>query len=251
MSRTTDLADLGTWQDYVRQPIMFTEAVRGGPLVWPAGATHLHGDPLGPVRHAHDGAAEYYFVLSGACLVEIAGEERVATAGDLVYIPADAPHNLLHEVGGADAWTYIMVAPNFANNKWRTSGYLANEESPRMTVTRPLDGDNSASKNPFPADVILVERGESLTRISSTAELVYLVAEGQCHTRVGPCRAISARAIRYTSCGISSMRSLLLPNGRAFSASRVHSYRSLGLSSDPVANNISTDLRGNGAYAQG
>ena len=185
MSARTDLADLGTWQDYVRQPIMFTEAVRGGPLVWPAGATHLHGDPLGPVRHAHDGAAEYYFVLSGACLVEIAGEERVASAGDLVYIPANAPHNLLHEIGGADAWTYIMVAPNFANNKWRTTGYLSDEESPKMTVTRPLDGDNSASENPFSADVIMVKRGEPLTRISSTAELVYLVVEGRCHTRVG------------------------------------------------------------------
>jgi quercetin dioxygenase-like cupin family protein len=180
-----NLADLGTWQEYVRQPIMFTEAVCGGPLVWPAGSTHLYGDPLGPVRHAHDGAAEYYFVLSGACLVEVGGEERAASAGDLVYIPADAPHNLLHEVGGVDAWTYIMVAPNHAHNKWRTSGYLSDEESPKMTVTRPLDGDNSACENPFPADTITVRRGQPVYRTSSSAELVYLAVEGQCHVRVG------------------------------------------------------------------
>jgi quercetin dioxygenase-like cupin family protein len=182
---TKDLTGLGTWQDYVRQPLLFTEAVRGGPLVWPAGSTHLHGDPLGPVRHAHDGAAEYYFVLSGACLVEVAGEERVASAGDLVYIPADAPHNLLHEVGGVDAWTYIMVAPNYAHNKWRTSGYLSDEESPKMSVTRPLEGDDSAERNPFPAEVITVIRGEPVARTSSTEELVYLVVEGECHFRVG------------------------------------------------------------------
>jgi quercetin dioxygenase-like cupin family protein len=182
---SNDLAGLGTWQEYVRQPLMFTEAVRGGPLVWPAGSTHLHGDPLGPVRHAHDGAAEYYFVLSGACLVEVAGEERVANAGDLVYIPADAPHNLLHEVGGVDAWTYIMVAPNFAHNKWRTSDYLSDDESPKMSVTRPLEGDDSALSNPFPAEVVTVERGRPLARVSNDAELVYLVVEGECHFRAG------------------------------------------------------------------
>ena len=75
------------WQDWVRQQLIFTEALRGGPLVWPAGSTHLAGDPLGPVRHAHDDAAEYYYVLSGACMVEVGGEERVANTGDLVYIP--------------------------------------------------------------------------------------------------------------------------------------------------------------------
>ena len=185
MTTTGDLENLGTWRDYVRQPIMFTEAVRGGPLVWPAGSTHLHGDPLGPVRHAHDGAAEYYFVLSGGCLVEVGGEERVATAGDLVYIPAGAPHNLLHEVGGVDAWTYIMVAPNFAHNKWRTRGLLSDDESPKMTVTRPLEGDNSASDNPFPADVVTLARGQQYSRTSTTSELVYLVTEGECHMRVG------------------------------------------------------------------
>ena len=175
----------GAWQEYVRQPLMFTEAVRGGPLVWPAGSTHLHGDPLGPVRHAHDGAAEYYFVLSGACLVEVGGEERVAETGDLVYIPADAPHNLLHEVGGEDAWTYIMVAPNVAANKWRTTDLLADDESPKMTVTRPLEGDDSASRNAFPADLVVAERGQPIAHASTDAELVYLVVHGECHVRVG------------------------------------------------------------------
>jgi quercetin dioxygenase-like cupin family protein len=185
MTDTSDNPGIGTWQDYVRQPIMFTEAVRGGPLVWPAGSTHLHGDPLGPVRHVHDGAAEYYYVLSGACLVEVGGEERVASEGDLVYIPADAPHNLLHEVGGVDAWTYIMVAPNFAENKWRTTDLLSDEESPKMSVTRPLEGDGGAAANPFPAEVVTVARGTSVARSSSTGELVYLVVEGECHFRSG------------------------------------------------------------------
>src|ERR671930_457975 len=90
--------ELGSWQDWARQRLVFTEAVRGGPLVWPVGAEHLAGDPLGPVRHAHDDAAEYYFVLSGQCLVEVAGEERFARdeprlvasdTAELVYLVVD------------------------------------------------------------------------------------------------------------------------------------------------------------------
>jgi mannose-6-phosphate isomerase-like protein (cupin superfamily) len=164
---------------------MFTEAFRGGPLVWPAGSTHLHGDPLGPVRHVHDGAAEYYFALSGSGLVEVGGEERVANAGDLVYIPADAPHNFLGEVGNVDAWIYVLVAPNFAHNKWRTTDLIPDEQSPKMTVTRPLEGDVSAARNPFPAEVVTVRRGEPQTTTSDSAERVYLVVEGEAHVRAG------------------------------------------------------------------
>src|SRR5258706_559398 len=157
-TRMTPLTNLGLWQDWVRQQLIFTEALRGGPLVWPAGDTHLFGDPLGPVRHAHDDAAEYYFVLSGACLVEVGGEERVANTGDLVYIPANAPHNLFTEVGGEDAWRFVLVSRNLAHNKWRTSDYLPGTESLRMSVTRPLEGDRSSASDPFPADVIEVAR---------------------------------------------------------------------------------------------
>jgi mannose-6-phosphate isomerase-like protein (cupin superfamily) len=183
--RMTPLTNLGLWQDWVRQQLIFTEALRGGPLVWPAGDNHLFGDPLGPVRHAHDDAAEYYFVLSGACLVEVGGEERVAKAADLVYIPANAPHNLLTEVGGEDAWVFVLVSPNFAHNKWRTSDYLPGTESLRMSITRPLEGDRSSASNPFPADLVEVGRGIPLPAVSHTAEYVYLVVDGECHVRVG------------------------------------------------------------------
>jgi quercetin dioxygenase-like cupin family protein len=185
MSDQQALEGLGTWQDWLRQQLIFTEAVRGGPLVWPAGGSHLQGDVLGPVRHAHDDAAEYYFVLSGACLVEVGGEERVAAAGDLVYIPPDAPHNLLSEVGGQDAWVFVLVSPNFAHNKWRTADYLPGSESLRMTVTRPLDGDGSAASKPFPARLVSVERSRPHREASDEGEIVYLVASGRCHVRVG------------------------------------------------------------------
>ena len=185
----TATANLGMWQDWVRQQLIFTEALRGGPLVWPAGSTHLAGDPLGPVRHAHDDAAEYYYVLSGACMVEVGGEERVANTGDLVYIPADAPHNLLNEVGGEDAWVYVLVAPNFAHNKWRTSDYLPGTEDYRMTITRPLDGDDSAASNPFPASLVTVERDAPRA--------------ARCHTPPSWCTWCSRASATCASAGMS------------------------------------------------
>ena len=178
-------ADLGSWQEWVRQGLLFTEAVRGGPLVWPVGATHLHGDPLGPIRHAHDDADEYYFILSGQCLVEVGGEERVATAGDLVYIPANAPHNLLGEVGGSDAWAFILVAPNLTHNKWRLSDFLPGSEELRMTVSRPLGGDDSARNHTFAAEAVHVPGATSLVKMADRGELVGLVTEGRAHVRVG------------------------------------------------------------------
>jgi glyoxylate utilization-related uncharacterized protein len=184
-SSTSATADLGPWSEWVRQGLLFTEAVRGGPLVWPVGETHLHGDPLGPIRHAHDDAEEYYFVLSGRCLVEIGGEERIAETGDLVFIPANAPHNLLGEVGGADAWVFVLVAPNLTHNKWRLSDFLPGSEDLRMTVSRPLEGDEGARKNTFAAETVRVSRGEPLTTASQSGELVGLVTGGHAHVRVG------------------------------------------------------------------
>jgi quercetin dioxygenase-like cupin family protein len=176
---------LGSWQEWVLQGLLFTEAVRGGPLVWPAGAAHLHGDPLGPIRHAHDDAEEYYFILSGQCLVEVGGEERVAAAGDLVHIPANAPHNFLGEVGESDAWAFILVAPNVAHNKWRLSDFLPGSEDLRMTITRPLDGDDSARGNAFGAETVQVAPGSSFAETASGGEVVGLVTDGRAHVRAG------------------------------------------------------------------
>jgi quercetin dioxygenase-like cupin family protein len=153
--------------------------------VWPVGAANLFGDPLGPTRHAHDDAEEYYFFLSGRCLVEIGGEERVVGPGDLVHIPADAPHNLLGEVGGDDVWSFILVAPNLAHNKWRLSDFLPGSEDLRMTVTRPLEGDATAAGNAFSAEAVHVDAGAPFAASASDGELVGIVTAGRAHVRWG------------------------------------------------------------------
>ena len=167
------------------QQLVFTEAFRGGPLVWLAGEDRLHGDPLGPVRHAHDDAAEYYYVFRGECLVEVSGKERIARAGDLVYIPPDAPHNLLG-VPDHEAWTFILVSPNLMHNKWRTANYLPGTESLQMAVSRPFEGDDSAALNTFAARTIHVAAGQQGRVLTSeSAEQICLVVDGRIKVKVG------------------------------------------------------------------
>ena len=147
-----------------------------GPAGLAGRVDHLEGDPLGPVRHVHDDAAEYYYVLSGACLVEVGGEERVATPA--TWSTSRPTHPTTSSARSVERLLDVrLVAPNFA----ATSGVRpisSRTESAKMTITRPLDGDDAASGNPFLAALVTVDRGQSQFRTSPTAELVYLVAEG-------------------------------------------------------------------------
>src|ERR1700733_12991733 len=116
----------------------FTEAGRGGSLPWRVGGSKLEGDALGPVRHAHDDAAEYYFMFSGSAHVETGGEEFVLEEGQLGYIPPDAPHNFLGPASDRDACFFCVVAPNLVANKWRVKDFLPGTESLRMAVATPF-----------------------------------------------------------------------------------------------------------------
>jgi mannose-6-phosphate isomerase-like protein (cupin superfamily) len=123
-------------------PFVFTEAARGGPWVWRVGAEQFEGEPLGPVRHAHDDAAEYYYMFSGAAHVETGGEELVLEEGQLGYIPPDAPHNFLGPAGDRDACLFCVIAPNLVDNKWRVGDWLPGSDSLRMAVATPFEDDS-------------------------------------------------------------------------------------------------------------
>jgi mannose-6-phosphate isomerase-like protein (cupin superfamily) len=47
------------------------------------------------------------------------------------------------------------------------------------------DWDTLSASNPFPADLVEVERGSPLSSVSRTSEVVYLVVSGRCQVRVG------------------------------------------------------------------
>ena len=45
--------------------------------------------------HSHDGADKVYFVVSGKARMTVGDETREATAGDLVWAPAQVPHGVV------------------------------------------------------------------------------------------------------------------------------------------------------------
>lgn len=157
----------------------FTEACRGGALAWRVGAEKLEGDALGPVRHAHDGAGEYYFMFSGSAHVETGGEEFVLEEGELGYIPPDAPHNFLGPASDKDACLFCVIGPNFADNKWRVKDFRSGSEKLRMAVARPWEDEELPGGGTLSAQALTLAPDDEPVEVRPTnREIVYLVVDG-------------------------------------------------------------------------
>lgn len=160
-------------------PFFFTEAARGGPWVWRLGAEKFEGEPLGPVRHAHDDAAEYYYMFSGSAHVETGGEEFVLEEGQLGYIPPDAPHNFFGPAGDRDACLFCVIAPNLVDNKWRVTDWRPGSESLRMAVATPFLDESLPGDAKLSARAVELAPDDQRIELAATGfETVYLVLEG-------------------------------------------------------------------------
>ena len=65
------------------------------------------GGFTGEEHGAHSGVEQIYYVISGTMAVHIAGEDLVAGAGSLVYIPRGAKH--YHRNSGKDNLVFLTV----------------------------------------------------------------------------------------------------------------------------------------------
>lgn len=168
-----------------RDGFFFTEAGRGGSLAWRVGADKLEGDALGPVRHAHDDAGEYYFMFSGSAHVETGGEEFVLEEGELGYIPPDAPHNFLGPASDKDACLFCVIGPNFADNKWRVKDFVPGSERLRMAVARPWHDDELPGGGTLSAQALTFDAGaDPVEVLPKDLEIVYLVVDGALDIRL-------------------------------------------------------------------
>ena len=68
-----------------------TDLVRGEQLF--LGLNAFEPGQSQPV-HTHAGADKFYLILSGKARMSVGGREWVASAGDLVWAPADLPHGV-------------------------------------------------------------------------------------------------------------------------------------------------------------
>ncbi|WP_332643537.1 cupin domain-containing protein [Aeromicrobium sp.] len=174
MAHQTSIPGWGT------DKFFFTEAARGGPLTWAIGDAGFDGDVLGPTRHAHDGAAEYFFMAEGAVRVEVGGDEFVVQEGDLCCIPADVPHNVLGPTSRIDAHLFCVVAPNFVDHKWRIDGFTEEGELGKATVGRPfVDAELPKSGGLSAEALTLKPTDEVRLETLQGRECVYFVCEGK------------------------------------------------------------------------
>lgn len=159
--------------------LFFTEAGRGGPLPWRVGENKLKGDALGPVRHVHDDADEYFYMFSGSGHFEVGGQEIVLQEGELGHVPPDTPHNFLGPASDKDACLFALVAPNFADNKWRLDDFRPGSEQLRMTVATPFkDAELPGGKN-LAAEALTLSQDQAPISVTPKGrESLYLVVDG-------------------------------------------------------------------------
>lgn len=173
--------------DWVGAGFFFTEAARGGPLAWRVGDRGLLGDPLGPVRHIHEQAAEYYYMFQGAAIVEVNGEERVLHENELAYIPPDLPHNFLGLASDLDALLFVLVGPNFPDRKWRTDDDNKEhvETQVHLEVASVFSGNVLPRGGTLSAEELILSAGDDLGAIETRQrEVVYLIVDGDLQFQV-------------------------------------------------------------------
>ncbi len=169
--------------DWLASGFFFSEAARGGPWVWRLGDPGLLGEPLGPVRHIHDQAAEYYYMFRGSARIEVNGEERIIHENELAYIPPDLPHNFwLDPDSAVDAYLFVVVAPNFAERKWRTDehNHVHVDTEDRVRVATVFAGQELPAGGVLTANELNLDRSQDpLVVTSAHREIVYLVVSGK------------------------------------------------------------------------
>lgn len=159
-----------------QQPLPSSAIQRGGATIWPAGSAGLLGDSLGPLMHVHDGASEIFFFISGGCRLEIGTRDELMEPGDFVLVPPEVPHNLWN-AGGEDLLVFWMVAPNFADAKWRTDGFELTPDA-RVLRGRLEPGDLPSDQNIESRVLTLREDAPHTGATGPAAEAVLYLMDG-------------------------------------------------------------------------
>lgn len=173
------------WRTAIERPGVFDAVSRGGLTAWPAGGVGLVGDSLGPIMHAHDDASEIFYFLSGRCRLEVGRTEHLLDAGDFVLVPPEAPHNLWNASPDEPLVVFWLVAPNYADNRWRTEDFRPEG------YERPLVRAHADRPGTLPSDTNIVSEmyrlgpgGDPLESGDPTADAILLVADGAVGVRV-------------------------------------------------------------------
>lgn len=172
-----------------QQPFIWTEGVRGGGLLWRAGASWFSNDPAGPRPHSHDGASEIMYVHAGSVDLQVGSTQVTANVGDFVFVPESTFHNLKAHPR-SDLRLLVLVAPNKAEARWKFDDFGPDDYS-RVPSVAP-DLASLSSESDLPGD----EHMRSRLRVISPGETgdlqtlrewerVLFVVEGEVWVEIG------------------------------------------------------------------
>ncbi len=106
------------WQEWMKQPLIWTERMRSRALVWTPDAHWFINDPLGPLPHSHDDASEIIYIAAGQMDIQVGETRQRVGPGDLLFMPPDRFHNYWL-VGDETVCLYVLVVPNHKFARWR------------------------------------------------------------------------------------------------------------------------------------
>lgn len=207
------------WRTAIERPGVFDTVSRGGLTAWPPGGVGLIADSLGPIMHAHDDATEIFYFLSGRCRLEVGRTEHLLDQGDFVLVPPEVPHNLWNASPEEPLVVFWLVAPNYADNRWRTMDFRPEGYERRLVRTHadglgtlPSDTNLGSKMFRLGPGTDLLESGDP------TTDAILLVTDGPVVVRVagdddqldqGGWRHIPA-GTPWSASGASSMASVIV-----------------------------------------
>ncbi|MCT8159005.1 cupin domain-containing protein [Pseudoruegeria sp. SHC-113] len=101
--------DVRLWNDVRYKTILPASATGGAMSIVDSLSPPLSGPP----RHIHHDADETFVMLTGACRVWIAGEERLAGPGESVFIPRGTEHTFQVTAEGPSRHLVILTPGGF------------------------------------------------------------------------------------------------------------------------------------------
>lgn len=129
------------------QTMIWTERMRGRPLLWPPDAPWFVNDPLGPMPHTHEGASEVVYVAAGSMELIVGRTTLVLETGDYCLIPPDTFHEP-RNIGADDLRLFVLVVPNLRDRRWKPEGFVESDYIGTCAVVR-------AKPGPLPSDDLI------------------------------------------------------------------------------------------------
>jgi mannose-6-phosphate isomerase-like protein (cupin superfamily) len=110
--------NIPNWQDWMKQPLIWTERIRSRALVWTPEAHWFINDPLGPFPHCHPDASEIIYIAAGHMDIQVGETKQRVGPGELLFMPPDRYHNYWL-VGNQTVCLYVLVTPNHKHCRWQ------------------------------------------------------------------------------------------------------------------------------------